>query len=521
MFVEFGGPKPGAVVLKGTIQLMGELFATHLAAALGVRAPVMTFFRKAERPEVMSALTEAQNALGVEVTGKLRQGYVILMEYLRGRVLTAVPGDLAFAARLRRWFRPLPPFQPPAGWDPTNTSAAAADSDAHVPLLAADAPFPPRCERHRPVAGLPAARSEGESVMQQIGAIVALDLLCNYTDRLPFVADNLGNPGNLMLTPRPHAHASSHASTLPQHAARAPVAATASVTASVNAAPGARSPPSAALSVPSVQPSGAASTAAASTCAPSAALSGSPAADSAPRTVVDVVALDNGAVCIAPAAAAGYLRRLDRALVRVSKWGFESASALRVYHTGSGSNLGAVNAVAGQVAMTDCEAARESGENGTIANATASANASAIASVDANSSDGSAPLQSLSLQVGAPAAAHVAAALAAADLSLVPVPSAAAAAAAAASAAAAGASAAAGAGADSVGTVGSQAQPELTQSLLAPLGQTSEPSSRDAPILVVLSPVAVPAYIDAAGSRLATHAETDDSAATGAVTSQS
>jgi hypothetical protein len=39
----------------------------------------------------------------------------------------------------------------------------------------------------------------GARILREIGAICAFDVLCNNTDRLPLLANNRGNPDNIML----------------------------------------------------------------------------------------------------------------------------------------------------------------------------------------------------------------------------------------------------------------------------------------------------------------------------------
>eukprot|EP00054_Salpingoeca_dolichothecata_P027164 m.197762 g.197762 ORF g.197762 m.197762 type:complete len:93 (+) comp25882_c0_seq5:47-325(+) len=38
----------------------------------------------------------------------------------------------------------------------------------------------------------------GRKRLQEIGAVMLLDVLCNNGDRLPLIWDNRGNPGNIM-----------------------------------------------------------------------------------------------------------------------------------------------------------------------------------------------------------------------------------------------------------------------------------------------------------------------------------
>jgi len=127
----------GALVVKRSKAIGSELFCTCLALKLGIQSPLMRIVHTTDEYGIRMLMT----LVGKDPMGRVRatlyeQNFLILMQYQRGRNLSALRSD--------------------------------------------------------------SARVLTAPTLQQIGAILALDVLINNCDRLPLIWTHQGNAGNLM-----------------------------------------------------------------------------------------------------------------------------------------------------------------------------------------------------------------------------------------------------------------------------------------------------------------------------------
>lgn len=128
----------GAVVVKGSASLGSLMFANRLAERLGIRTPKTRIVSRAtlEGTVIYDKLVELNDREPIARTARqgLLHKYLIVMEFCSGARPMSLLEDSHFGAR----------------------------------------------------------------VMEQIGEIVAFDMFCHNTDRIPCIVSNRGNPGNLL-----------------------------------------------------------------------------------------------------------------------------------------------------------------------------------------------------------------------------------------------------------------------------------------------------------------------------------
>lgn len=130
----------GAVVVKGSNSLASEVFATSVARSLGIPGPRMRVVAmRSEEGKVLKAMIQKLDQFLVYMVD---MRYVVIMEYLVGYTLKSIDSTI--------------------------------------------------------FAQFTGVKENKVTILRQIGALAALDALLNNSDRVPLIAQNPGNPGNLM-----------------------------------------------------------------------------------------------------------------------------------------------------------------------------------------------------------------------------------------------------------------------------------------------------------------------------------
>lgn len=164
-----GLPEQRAVVLKGSMSLAGELFYSLLARRLGIRVPD---FRLVTPVQLEAAEGGRDRGSVLAETGMSRKLLELDAQHPLYRHVQS-------SGVLRRWYVMLQEFIP------GNSLTQLKEEETET------------------VFGTEGQLSgAGRTVLRDIGRMIGLDLFCHNTDRLPFIADNRGNPANLMFQRR-------------------------------------------------------------------------------------------------------------------------------------------------------------------------------------------------------------------------------------------------------------------------------------------------------------------------------
>lgn len=157
LFVEF--PDQEAVCIKAPVEVANEIFGTRLCKLLDVTCPEMRAVQRndEEATRITESLTKAVSRLpdnGNGILQKLKsRAPLLIIEYVQGYTLNDKVGQ-----------------------------------------------HPDTIEWANRVFGLPndALSEKGQSVLKQLGGLLAIDMLTNNYDRLPCIWENKGNPCNIM-----------------------------------------------------------------------------------------------------------------------------------------------------------------------------------------------------------------------------------------------------------------------------------------------------------------------------------
>jgi len=138
--------------VKGSMQIGSEVFASILAAKLGINAPLCRIVEgtESEGSTMYNKLVELDSLQPIvrTVASGLNRKYILIMEFMKGVAL----GSL--------------------------TNATAADFFGNERTLS----------------------EAGRKALNRLGEVLAFDMLMHNTDRLPLVVDNRGNAGNVMFS---------------------------------------------------------------------------------------------------------------------------------------------------------------------------------------------------------------------------------------------------------------------------------------------------------------------------------
>eukprot|EP01051_Picozoa_sp_SAG22_P004535 SAG22_NODE_245_length_13962_cov_11.954555_15_plen_325_part_00 len=183
-FVSLGeGTGCPAVVVKPNKDVAADLMGTQIALACGVRAPKLRLVERGgpeqkKMVERLACIDEARPR-GCRCSPPIRQvlaqqPFVVVQEYIRGATLQSVA--LGTAEEQGEMFMAI------ASGRPVPVAASARAWAARV-LGSSGGPL----------------SEPGARWLRQVGAVIAVDILINNSDRLPCVWDNEGNTENLML----------------------------------------------------------------------------------------------------------------------------------------------------------------------------------------------------------------------------------------------------------------------------------------------------------------------------------
>jgi len=142
----------GIFVLKASKSISEEVFSNLIAQALGVYSPKLRIiYSRDQEGDRLLDLIIASDKQGVAIHGILSAEYFLLKEFLPG----TKNFDKCTAAEIKEFFYEE---------------------------------FPHTLSVH------------GKKYLHNLGVILAVDVITNYSDRLPLIWDNPGNSGNLMIT---------------------------------------------------------------------------------------------------------------------------------------------------------------------------------------------------------------------------------------------------------------------------------------------------------------------------------